>query len=42
MDIYCPEKLHNTRFNDVVINKLGSSILSKYLLQEIEVVVDEK
>jgi hypothetical protein len=32
MDIYCPKELHNTRFDDVVINKLESLILSKEIL----------
>jgi hypothetical protein len=36
------EKLHNISSNDVVINKLGSSILSKDLLHDIEIVADEE
>ncbi len=42
MDIYCLKELHNTRSNDVVINKLESLILSTNMLQEIEVISDEK
>jgi hypothetical protein len=42
MDIYCLEELHNTRSNDVVINKLESLILSIKVLQEIELIVDEE
>jgi hypothetical protein len=42
MDTYCLKKLHNTRFNDVVINELKSLILLIEVLQEIEAVANEE
>lgn len=42
MDIYYFKKIHNTRFDDVVINKLESLILSKKVLQEIKAIANEK
>ncbi len=42
MDIYYLKELHNTRSNDVVINKLENLILSKEVLQEIETIANEK
>ncbi len=36
------KELHNTRFDDVVINELESLILSKKVLQEIKAIADEK
>ncbi len=42
MDTYCLKELHNTRFDDVVINELESLILSKKVLQEIKTIVNEK
>jgi hypothetical protein len=42
MDTYWLKELHNTRFDDVVINELESLILSKKVLQEIKAIADEK